>query len=69
MSTPSSALPIVPAQAGMRYLSDLAWAAMTNGWGPAEKDQSNADKPANDGRKITLNGQSYAKGLGVHANS
>ncbi|MEJ2009202.1 MAG: NPCBM/NEW2 domain-containing protein [Acidobacteriota bacterium] len=52
------------------YMSDLAWVGTpTNGWGPAEKDMSNGEKAAGDGGTITLNGVTYAKGLGVHANS
>lgn len=55
--------------AGTTYLSDWNWTYMTNGWGPAEKDKSNAEQAAGDGRTITLNGVTYAKGLGVHAAS
>ena len=43
------------------YLSDLTWSSMTNGWGPVEKDRSNAGKSSGDGRTITLNGVTYAK--------
>lgn len=50
-------------------LSDLAWTSATNGWGPAEKDMSNGEQASGDGRTITLNGTTYAKGLGVHAPS
>ena len=42
---------------------------MTNGWGPVEKDQSNGEAGATDGATITLNGVTYAKGLGAHAGS
>jgi hypothetical protein len=55
--------------AGTRYLSDTAWTSATNGWGPAEKNMSNGEASAGDGRTITLNGKTYAKGLGVHAGS
>ncbi|WP_018618483.1 NPCBM/NEW2 domain-containing protein [Spirosoma luteum] len=51
------------------YLSDLNWTSANNGYGPVEKDKSNGDLGAGDGRAITLNGQTYAKGLGVHAAS
>lgn len=52
------------------YVSDLPYAgAPTNGWGPVEKDKSNGEFAAGDGRAIQLNGVTYAKGLGVHANS
>lgn len=51
------------------YLSDLNWVSATNGFGPVEKDQSNGIGEANDGLTITLNGVTYAKGLGTHAQS
>ncbi len=51
------------------YLSDLTWTSATNGYGPVEKDKSNGESGAGDGRTVTLNGQTYAKGLGVHAAS
>jgi hypothetical protein len=50
-----------------RYLSDMTWTSATSGWGPVEKDKSNGQQPAGDGRTITLNGKTYAKGLGMHA--
>jgi len=56
-------------QATTTYLSDLAWTQATNGWGPVEKDQSNGESAAGDGRTLTLNGTTYSKGLGVHAAS
>lgn len=61
----ASALP----PGGVTYLSDLAWTAATNGFGPVERDRSNGEALPNDGRTLTLNGVSYAKGLGVHAPS
>lgn len=51
------------------YLSDLTWTSSTNGWGPVEKDKSNGEQAAGDGRTITLNGVTYSKGLGTHASS
>jgi hypothetical protein len=51
------------------YLSDRAWTSMTNGWGPVEKDRSNGETGAADGKVLTLNGVTYAKGLGAHAAS
>lgn len=50
----------------IEYLSDLTWVSTNNGWGPVEKDMSNGENGANDGRTITLNGITYAKGLGAH---
>ena len=52
-----------------KYLSDLNWTSAVNGWGPVEKDTSNGEKAAGDGKTITLNTVAYAKGLGVHAAS
>jgi hypothetical protein len=51
------------------FVSDLAWTSMTNGWGPLERDRSNGETGATDGRPLTLAGVVYAKGLGVHAPS
>jgi len=49
------------------YLSDLTPTFATSGWGPYEKDTSNGEQAAGDGKPITLAGVVYAKGLGVHA--
>lgn len=54
---------------GQVWASDVPWVEATNGWGPVEKDTSNGESAAGDGRPITLDGQTYAKGLGVHATS
>jgi hypothetical protein len=52
------------------FLSDSFWSAGgANGWGQIEFDQSNGESAPNDGHTITLNGQTYDKGLGVHATS
>jgi hypothetical protein len=51
------------------YVSDMTFCYSQNGWGPVEKDGSNGENLAKDGNIITLNGVTYAKGLGVHANS
>jgi regulation of enolase protein 1 (concanavalin A-like superfamily)/fibronectin type 3 domain-containing protein len=56
----------IPA-AQVTYLSDLAWDSATGGWGPVERDTSNAGQAAGDGRRITIAGATYAKGLGTHA--
>ncbi|GEM84827.1 NPCBM/NEW2 domain-containing protein [Meiothermus hypogaeus] len=62
-------LSIMAAPTGNVFLSDLNWVTATNGWGPVERDQSNGESAAGDGRTLTLNGVTYAKGLGAHANS
>jgi glucose/arabinose dehydrogenase len=59
--------PPPPPPSASTYLSDLTWTSATNGWGPVEKDMSNGESAAGDGRTITLNGTTYAKGLGTHA--
>jgi hypothetical protein len=50
-------------------LSDRAWTSATNAWGPVERDKSNGEQAAGDGHTLTLNGQTYTNGLGVHAGS
>lgn len=54
---------------GTSYLSDLTWTSMTNGWGPVEKDTSNGEQAAGDGRTISIRGVTFAKGLGAHGPS
>ncbi|MFD2415076.1 beta-galactosidase [Amycolatopsis pigmentata] len=54
--------------AGQVAVSSLPFRAATNGWGPVERDMSNGETAAGDGRPMTIGGVSYAKGLGVHAN-
>ena len=52
------------------YLSDLEpdpGFFISNGWGPYERDTSNGEQQAGDGKTIALNGKRYAKGLGVHS--
>ncbi len=52
------------------YLSDLEWVGTPiNGYGPAEKDRANGGTLTGDGNILTLNGATYAKGLGTHADS
>ncbi|MQS35788.1 NPCBM/NEW2 domain-containing protein [Streptomyces katsurahamanus] len=68
-SVPASVSVVVAPPAGRSYLSDLSWLSAVNGWGPVEKDTSNGESRAGDGRPITIGGQVFAKGLGVHASS
>jgi alpha-galactosidase len=56
-----------PPPAGTSQLSDLSPTASVNGWGPVERDRSNGERPAGDGRTLTIQGTTYAKGLGTHA--
>lgn len=54
---------------GEADLGDLTWAFALNGLGPAERNASNGGQAAGDGAAITVNGTTYAHGLGVHAAS
>jgi hypothetical protein len=49
----------------VKYLSDLSWGQAVNGLGPVERDRSNGGAAAGDGKTITLNSTTFAKGLGV----
>jgi glucose/arabinose dehydrogenase len=51
------------------YVSDMPFLSSANGLGPVERDTSNGEGAAGDGRPITLEGVVYPKGLGVHATS
>ncbi len=51
------------------YLSDLPWVSAVGGYGPVEKDMNNGQDLAGDGTVITLNGVTYAKGLGTHSDA
>ncbi|WP_328320884.1 NPCBM/NEW2 domain-containing protein [Kribbella sp. NBC_00382] len=53
--------------AGQSQLSDLTWLSAQNGWGPVERDTSNGESAAGDGKPITIAGTVYPKGLGAHA--
>ncbi|MFI9009923.1 beta-galactosidase [Actinosynnema sp. NPDC053489] len=57
----------IPPPTGTAYVSDIGFTA-GNGWGPVERDTSNGEAGAGDGKPITINGTTYAKGLGAHAN-
>jgi glucose/arabinose dehydrogenase len=72
--TSSSVIDFTPFQVclgggSVAYLSDLQESSATNGYGPFEKDKSNGGSGSNDGNTLTLNGITFAKGLGVHAYS
>ncbi|UQN10823.1 NPCBM/NEW2 domain-containing protein [Deinococcus sp. QL22] len=43
--------------------------AARNSWGPIEIDRSNGEQQAGDGKTLTLNGITYARGFGTHAGS
>ena len=50
-------------------LSDLNWTSMTNAWGPAEKNRSNGEMGAADGKAIAIRSFTYSNGIGTHAGS
>ncbi|WP_377268237.1 beta galactosidase jelly roll domain-containing protein [Peterkaempfera sp. SMS 1(5)a] len=58
-----------PPQAGRIAVSDLPFLSATNGWGPVERDSSNGERAAGDGREITVAGVAYPKGLGTNSDS
>jgi hypothetical protein len=74
-STPTNTTPAsTPAPApsntgGAKYISDMTFNAVQNGWGQVERDRSNGEQASGDGKTLKLNGVSYSKGLGLHANS
>lgn len=51
------------------WASDLVWLKSSNGYGPAERDRSNGESGATDGKRLTLAGKPYDKGIGTHADS
>src|SRR5439155_13222910 len=55
-----------PLPHGTSNLGDDAWVSATNGWGPVERNMSNGEKAAGDGRALTVNGTRFASGLGTH---
>ncbi|CAM3899247.1 NPCBM/NEW2 domain-containing protein [Deinococcus frigens] len=54
---------------GNVFLSDLPYVSARNGWGPVEFDKSNGEQSQFDGRPLTIGGQVFARGLGVHSSS
>ncbi|MFD8718002.1 NPCBM/NEW2 domain-containing protein [Streptomyces sp. NPDC059629] len=59
----------IPPPTGSPYLSDLSFVFSGNGWGPVERDTSNGEQAAGDGKPITIRGTVHDKGLGAHADS
>lgn len=73
LAAPASPLLASPAQAaaltGEVWASDLPFVSSVNGYGPVERDRSNGEAAAGDGRTIWVGGKSHSKGLGTHADS
>ncbi|WP_235610489.1 NPCBM/NEW2 domain-containing protein [Deinococcus aerius] len=61
-----SALSLTPGENNLYFEPILA---ARNGWGPIEIDRSNGEQAPGDGRPLTLNGKTYARGFGTHAGS
>jgi len=55
--------------AGTTQVSSLPASLSASAWGPVERDRSNGEQAAGDGRTLTIGGTTYARGLGVHARS
>jgi hypothetical protein len=52
---------------GSPYVGDLPFITAANGYGPVERDRSNGEAAAGDGRTLSIRGTTYAKGIGMHA--
>jgi hypothetical protein len=63
--SPAPTSPVVSSTA----LSGLSATDVRNGWGPIEKDRSNGEAAAGDGRALSLRGRGFSTGLGVHSAS
>ncbi|MCD4852604.1 NPCBM/NEW2 domain-containing protein [Arthrobacter sp. AK01] len=70
-SPSATAAELPPPPTGVVYASDVPWASMSNGWGPAELDMSNGGQALGDAnrRPLTIGGTVYPKGIGTHAAS
>ncbi|MGH3716826.1 MAG: protein kinase domain-containing protein [Micromonosporaceae bacterium] len=53
----------------VRYLSELAFVQVANGWGPVELDKATGNVGPDDGGPLILGDQTYQHGLGAHAPS
>ena len=62
------ALPPAP-PAGMDNVGDLPFLSASNGWGPVERNTSNGEQAAGDGKPITINHVVFPKGLGTNSPS
>jgi alpha-galactosidase len=60
---------VTPLPAGTSQLGDDDWTSASNGWGPVERNTSNGEQAAGDGRTMTVQGATFQHGLGVHAAS
>jgi len=58
-----------PPPAGTTNLGDALWLRAVNAFGPVERNTSNGENRAGDGRGMSIQGARFAAGLGVHAPS
>ncbi|MGH3736685.1 MAG: NPCBM/NEW2 domain-containing protein, partial [Micromonosporaceae bacterium] len=65
---PSASASASPA-ATIRYLSELAFVQVANGWGPVELDKATGNVGPDDGGPLVLGDTTYERGLGAHAPS
>ncbi len=68
-SATDSGLSAQTIQSGDNKLSLEPFVSVVNGWGPVERDRSNGENLAGDGRTLTLQGVTYGYGFGVHSDS
>lgn len=59
--------PPSPPGPGTTQLSALQFSRASSGWGPLERDRSNGERDAGDGRPLSIGHVAYANGLGMHA--
>lgn len=66
--TPAAATPVV-LRDGPNPLTSFKPLSSSNGWGPVELNRSNGEQPAGDGKALSVGGQAYLFGYGVHSPS
>ena len=69
LSRPAESGVLVPGAgpSGEVWASDVGFTTERSGYGPVERDRSNGGYVGGDGKTLTINGKTYAKGLGAHA--
>ncbi len=58
-----------PPTGSILFLSDTSWTSASNSWGPVEINMSNGEDGEGDGGTLSIRGNTFDKGLGVHAYS
>ncbi|RAS71402.1 alpha-galactosidase [Lentzea atacamensis] len=67
--TSPALVPVAPPPGGSLWASDVTFTTERSGYGPVERDRSNGGYVGGDGKTLTINGKTYEKGLGTHANA